>query len=362
MVMELDLPILNPDIKGRGAQINPVHRFSNEDRGTAAYLYYADEDDETVTVKTKVIKIKSKSIVNKVESEDVPGEYSLNPYQGCEHGCIYCYARNTHPYWGYSAGIDFESNIMVKENAADLLDELLSKKSWKASPIMLSGNTDCYQPIEKELEITRSLLKVFLKHKHPLSIVTKNALILRDLDILTELNKLNLVSIAISITTIDDDLRRIMEPRTSSIPKRMALVKKLTQAGLPVTVLAAPIIPGLNENDILPLAKQVAENGAKRLQHIVVRLNGDIQDVFSDWLDRHFKDRKNKVLSKIKSLHGGDLGSSDIGLRMKGEGKIADIIHQQFKLAKKLYMLDAPPFQYNLESYGNRHGVQMSLF
>jgi DNA repair photolyase len=360
--MELALPILNPDIKGRGAQINPVSRFDKEDRGTAAYLYYADEDDENVTIKTKIIKVQAKSIVNKVESEDVPLEYSLNPYQGCEHGCVYCYARNTHPYWGYSAGVDFETNIVVKENAAELLDQFLSKKSWKAAPIMMSGNTDCYQPIENELKITRELLKVFLKHKHPVGIVTKNALILRDLDLLIELNKHNLVSVAISVTTLDDDLRRIMEPRTTSIPKRMALIKKLTQAGIPVTVLAAPIIPGLNESDILPLAKQVAENGARRLNHIIVRLNGDIQAIFSDWLDRHFKDRKDKVLNKIRSLHNGELGSSEVGLRMRGEGKIADIIHQQFKMAKKLYMLDAPPFQYNLELFGKKNGMQLSLF
>jgi DNA repair photolyase len=357
----IQLPIIQDYHKGRGAQLNPSHRFSNEVRESQTIRWH-DEEDEFNTVKTKVIQTHAKTIVNKVESPDVGLSYSLNPYQGCEHGCVYCYARNTHPYWGYSAGLDFESVIMAKVNAAELLDKLLTSKNWKAAPIMLSGNTDCYQPIEKDMEITRQILEVLLKHKHPVGIVTKNVLILRDLDILQELNKYKLVNIAISINTIDDDLRRVMEPRTSSISKRLDLVKKLSLAGLPVTVLAAPIIPGLNDTDILPLAKKAAEAGARNLSHIVVRLNGDIKEIFTDWLTKNFSERKEKVLNKIRSLHKGELGSTEFVERMKGSGKIADIIHQQFKMAKKLYLLDAPSFKYNTDLYKAPPTVQLSLF
>ncbi len=359
--MRFDLPVSNQYYKGRGAQLNPTNPFSLEVRSTAAAVQYEGDDDE-IEIKTKVIETFPKTIVNKVDSPDIGLEYSLNPYQGCEHGCVYCYARNTHPYWGYSAGVEFETVIMAKKNAPELLDALLSNKRWKPVPIMLSGNTDCYQPVEKELEITRALLNVFLKHKHPVGIITKNALILRDLDILQKLNQLNLVNIAISINTIDDELRRLMEPRTSSISKRFELVKKLTEAGLPVTVMASPIIPGLNDMHILPLAKKTAEAGARSLAHSVVRLNGDVQEIFDDWLGKTFSDRKEKVLNKIKSLHNGKLGSYTFKDRMQGSGKIADIIHQQFKMAKKIYCLNAPSFEYNLSAFKMKQGSQLSLF
>lgn len=359
--MRFDLPVSNQYFKGRGAQLNPSNPFSNEVRSKDIVVQY-EGDDELPELKTKVIDTFPKTIVNKVDSPDLGLEYSLNPYQGCEHGCVYCYARNTHPYWGYSAGVEFETVIMAKKNAPELLDKFLSNKRWKPVPIMLSGNTDCYQPIEKELEITRALLKIFLKHKHPVGIITKNALILRDLDLLTKLNELNLVNIAISINTVDDELRRLMEPRTSSISKRFDLVRKLTDAGLPVTVMASPIIPGLNDMHILPLAKKAAESGARSLAHSVVRLNGDVQEIFDDWLGKTFSERKEKVLNKIKSLHNGKLGSYTFNDRMQGSGKIADIIHQQFKMAKKIYCLNAPSFQYNLSAYHMKEGAQLSLF
>ena len=358
----ISLDVLNrPTIKGRGAQINPNNRFTNEIRSDEPIIFYG-EGDEDVSIKTKVIMTYPKTIINKVESPDVGLEYSMNPYQGCEHGCVYCYARNTHSYWGYSSGLDFETTILAKSNAAELLDQKLSSRRWKVAPIMLSGNTDCYQPIEKHLGITRKILEVFLKHKHPVGIVTKNALILRDLDLLKKLNELNLVSIAISINTVDDDLRKLLEPRASSIPKRIDLVKKLTAEGLPVTVLAAPIIPGLTDSDIIPLTKKVAEAGARNLHHIVLRLNGELKEIFENWLGHNFEDRKEKVLNKIKNLHGGQYGSSDFGLRMKGRGAIADIINQQFKLAKRLYLLDKPQFEYNTTLYGQKGATQLSLF
>lgn len=348
-----NLPVIQ---EGRGAQINMPNPFQKYN------VYVEEEQGPEEAIRTSFQYVHPKTIVNKVESPDLPLYYSLNPYQGCEHGCVYCYARNTHHYWGLSSGLDFESMILVKKNAPELLDKLLSSKSWKASPIMLSGNTDCYQPIEKEMEITRKLLEVFLKHRHPVGIVTKNTLILRDLDIIKKLNDLGLISIAVSINTTDDDLRRKMEPRTATIRKRLELLEILNKEHIPTTVLAAPIIPGLNDSGILNLAKKVAAAGVKRFHHMVVRLNGDVGPIFEDWLSRTYTDRGNKVLNKIKSLHGGQVNDSVFGRRMKGEGMIADIINQQVALAKKLYMLNDAPFQYNTSLYKAPKTMQLSLF
>ena len=347
-------------VRGRGAQINPDNPYDNRTKSKESDEMWIDQD--LPVTKTRVINTYPKTIVNKVDSPDTGMEYSLNPYQGCEHGCVYCYARNTHTYWGYSSGTDFETTILAKMNAPELLEKKITSKRWKPYPIMLSGNTDCYQPVEKGLKITRKLLEVFLKYRHPVGIVTKNTLILRDLDILKELNRLNLVSIAISINTLDDKLRQKLEPRASSIHKRLDLIDKLSSAGLPVTVLAAPIIPGLNDHDIFNLVKAVARLGARRISHIVLRLNGDLPEIFSDWLDRSYPDRAKKVLNKISELHKGKLGSSVYGERMEGSGIISDIISQQFKMAKRLYLLDNAPFEYNLSVFDKQKSAQMKLF
>jgi len=347
-------------IRGRGAQINPNNPFENRVKSTDIDEVWIDE--ELPATKTRIVDTYPKTIVNKVISPDTGMEYSLNPYQGCEHGCVYCYARNTHTYWGYSSGTDFETTILAKKNAAELLEKKITSRNWKPHPIMLSGNTDCYQPIEKELQITRQLLEVFLKYKHPVGIVTKNTLILRDMDLLKELNRYGLISVAISVNTLDDKLRRKLEPRASSIHKRLDLIQRLSKAGIPVTVLAAPIIPGLNDHDIFNLVKKVASLGARRISHIVLRLNGDLPEIFSDWLDKSYPDRAKKVLSKVAEMHKGKLGSSVYGERMRGTGIIAEMIDQQFKMAKRLYMLDNPPFQYNTSLFDKKLSAQMKLF
>ena len=347
-------------IQGRGAQINPDNPYSG--RHQSADIDEVWSDEELPISKTRIVNTFPKTIVNKVESPDTGMEYSLNPYQGCEHGCVYCYARNTHTNWGYSSGLDFETTILAKTNAAELLEKKITNRKWKAHPIMLSGNTDCYQPIEKDLKLSRALLKVFLKYKHPVGIVTKNTLILRDLDLLKELNKYQLVSIAISINTLDDGLRKKLEPRASSIHKRLDLIDRLSSVGLPVTVLAAPIIPGLNDHDIFNLVKKVSALGARRVSHIVLRLNGDLPEIFSDWLDKAYPDRAKKVLNKISELHKGKLGSSAYGERMKGTGIIADMINQQFKMAKRLYLVDKPAFEYNLAVFDKEQNAQLKLF
>lgn len=345
-------------IKGRGAQINTANPFSN-------WIYDEDpmankEADEHI--QTDYIEVYPKSILNPVKSPDIPADYSLNPYQGCEHGCVYCYARNTHPYWGYSAGLEFEQKILVKKSAPELLEATLKKKSWKATPIMLAGNTDCYQPIEKKLEITRQILEVLWKYRHPVSMITKNSLILRDLDILQKMAEENLVHVAISITTLNDDLRRFLEPRTASAQKRLDTVEQLSNQGVPVFAMLAPMIPGLNDHEIMEMAKAVADRGAKSIGYTMVRLNGDVATIFEDWLQKNMPDRASKVLNKIKACHGGQLKDNRFGKRMRGEGPIAEMVSQQFKLAKKLYFSDRETPKYNLDLYEQFKNPQLTLF
>ena len=287
--------------------------------------------------KTLYLEVFPKTIVNKVTSPDVGMAYSMNMYQGCEHGCIYCYARNSHEYWGYSAGLDFERRILVKKDAPKLLEQLLKKKSWKAQTIVMSGNTDCYQPAEQKFEITRQCLEVFLKYKHPVSIITKNALILRDLDLLKALAKDNLISVNVSITSLSEETRRILEPRTATSKKRLETVKVLSDNGIPVNVMLAPIIPSINSHEILPLAKTVSEHGALSIAHTIVRLNGAIGAVFSDWIKKTMPDRADKVLHQIESCHGGRLNDSRYGARMRGEGSIARQINDLVRLARIKY-------------------------
>lgn len=342
-----EIPALASIIKGRGAQQQVHNRFfelSHEERDDFKE-YMLREEGSLEQPKTQYIPTYPKTIVNKVSSPDVGMAYSLNPYQGCEHGCVYCYARNSHEYWGYGAGLDFEQKILVKKNAPALLEKKLQSKSWEAVPIALSGNTDCYQPIERKLEITRSLLKVFLKYKHPVGMITKNALVQRDLDILSELAKDNLCMVWISITSLSEDTRLILEPRTASIKKRLETVEKLTVAGVPVGVMVAPIIPGINSHEILPIVKAVSERGALKIGHTIVRLNGAIAGIFEDWIRKTLPDRADKVLHQIADCHGGQLNDSQFGRRMKGSGQIAAQINKQFEIAKRKYMdgRDVPP-------------------
>ncbi len=329
----------NPTIKGRGAQINVPNRFfelSHEMRDD--FLEYCSkEGEEADKNKTLYLEVFPKTIVNKVESPDVGMGYSMNMYQGCEHGCIYCYARSSHEYWGYSAGLDFERRILIKKEAPKLLEELLKKKSWEAYPIVMSGNTDCYQPAEKKFELTRQCLELFLKYKHPVGIITKNALILRDLELLKDLAKDNLISVNISITSLSEDTRRVLEPRTATIKKRLETVKILSDNGIPVNVMIAPIIPSINSHEILPLAKIVSELGALSIGHTIIRLNGAIGEIFTDWIKKTMPDRADRVLHQIENCHGGNLNDSRFGTRMRGEGEIAKQINDVVKLARLKY-------------------------
>ncbi|WP_317133165.1 PA0069 family radical SAM protein [Adhaeribacter rhizoryzae] len=235
-----------------------------------------------------------RKIVNSVESPDLGLSYSMNPYQGCEHGCIYCYARNTHQYWGYGAGLDFERKIIIKENAPEILIQQLEHPKWEVRPIMLAGNTDCYQPIEKEKKLTRRLLQVLLQYRHPVSLITKNALILRDLDILQELNALDLVHVNISVTTLDEHLRQKLEPRTATAVRRLEVIRQLALANIPVNVMVAPIIPGLTDHEMPKIMQAAAQNGAVSAAYNIVRLNGAIGGIFEDWIKKPFRNVPTK--------------------------------------------------------------------
>lgn len=353
-----------PTIKGRGAQLNVHNKFfelSHEIRDD--FLEYcAKEGEEADKNKTLYLPVFPKTIVNKVESPDVGMAYSMNMYQGCEHGCIYCYARNSHEFWGYSAGLDFERRILVKKDAPKLLEALLKKKSWKAHPIVMSGNTDCYQPAEKEFELTKQCLEVFLKYKHPVAIITKNALILRDLELLKALAKDNLINVNISITSLSETTRRVLEPRTATIKKRLETVKVLSQNNIPVNVMLAPIIPSINSHEILPLAKAVSDAGALSIAYTIVRLNGAIGEIFTDWIKKTLPDRADKVLHQIESCHGGNLNDSRYGTRMRGEGKIAEQINMLVRLARKKYFKDKAMPKLNTELHEQYKDGQLKLF
>ncbi|WP_235295719.1 PA0069 family radical SAM protein [Portibacter marinus] len=348
-------------MKGRGANYNPVHRFEEYDSQEGVFddLKY---EEESSSIKTEYIPTFPKTVVNYVDSEDVPFSYSINPYQGCEHGCIYCYARPTHNFWGYSSGLDFEQKILIKENAAELLEQKLKSKRWKCCPIALSGNTDCYQPIEAKLKITRSLLEVFYRYRHPVTIITKNSLILRDIDLLKKLNDDRLVRVAISVTSLDSGLQQKLEPRTSSPRKRLNTIKTLSREGIPVTAMMAPIIPGLTDHEILDLAKAVAEAGASDLRYTIVRLNFDLDELFESWLEEHVPDRKERVINTIKDLRRGKLSATIQENRHRGYGEIASIISQQIELARKLYFKAAELEELNLELHENYKTGQLTLF
>lgn len=350
-----------PYIKGRGAQINTQNPFDQHQINTNGLLWHDQEEIEKIK-KTEYLITHPKSILNKIDSPDIGMAYSMNPYQGCEHGCVYCYARNTHTFWGYSAGLEFEQKILVKNNVAQLLEQKLSHKTWQPHPIMLSGNTDCYQPAEKKYGLTRDILEVLWKYRHPVGIITKSALILRDIDLLAKMAKHRLVNVSISITSLDDKLRQLLEPRTSSALKRLDVIKKLTAAGIRVNIMFAPIIPSLNDKEIYDIAQATSEAGAQSFNYTIVRLNGDVGILFKDWLSKNYPDRFKRVISQIESCHGGKINDSRFGTRMRGEGNFAKIIAQQVQGVRKKFFPNSSSFIYNKDLYVQYRDKQLSLF
>ena len=325
-------------IKGRGAQYNTTNRFEK----VALSKEHIEAVDDWIEpdVKTQFIQTEAKSIVNKVDSPDVGMLYSMNPYQGCEHGCIYCFARNSFEYWGYSAGIDFESKIIVKQNAPQLLRKFLQHPKWECVPISMSGNTDCYQPAEKKFRLTQSLLQVCNNFNQPVGIITKNAGILRDKDLLEEMAHKNIVSVIVTITSLNEDLRRVMEPRTTTGMQRLKVIEQLSKAGVQVGIMLGPIIPGLNDAEMPTILKAAASAGASFSGYTFIRLNGAVKLLFHDWLYKNFSDRADKVWHLIESAHGGKVNDSEWGRRMRGEGAIAQMVADQYKAYTKKYGLN----------------------
>jgi len=346
------------EIKGRGAQKKTGNKFLKN-----SYHHHLDWDYENdEPSKTRLFFESPKEIVNKVLSPDVPMGFSINPYQGCEHGCVYCYARNSHQYWGFGAGLEFEQNIIIKKNAPELLRKKFNTKAWKGDPVMLSGNTDCYQPLERKFKITQELLKVCYEFKNPVGIITKNRLITRDIEILKVLAKENLTSVNISINSSNEILIRKLEPRTSTYKQRLHTIEYLSNAGIKVSALLAPIIPGLNNTEIPKILKDCANAGAINAGYIVVRLNGDVAKVFDNWVYQEYPQRAKKILSQISSLHGGKLNDSRYKTRMKGEGEWAKIIKSQFKLFYKMYFPNPEKIHFNTNLFSNQQSQNQLKF
>jgi DNA repair photolyase len=351
--------------KGRGAQINPPNKFLKNSQRDVFYedLATMSEREELASKSeaTQYIRVYPKTILNEVKSPDLPMSWSLNPYQGCEHGCVYCYARNAHEYWDYSSGTDFETHILYKADAHKLLEQRLNSPKWKPVPVLVAGNTDCYQPIERKLCITQKLLKVFLKYKHPVSVITKNSMITRDEDILSELAKDHLVHVHFSLTTLNEELKRKLEPRTASVRNALRTIEALAKRNIPVNVMMAPVIPALNDHEIFDMAKATSDAGARTMKMIVVRLNGNNALLFEDWLEKNYPERKNKVLNGIRSLHDGKLNDSRFGIRQTGEGFLADMIQQQFSIAVKKFFGENKMPELNTQSFVKSVSTQLSL-
>jgi len=328
--------------KGRGAVSNRSGRFEPETRSAVDDGWAVPDEDELPPLRTTVSVDTARHVITRNDSPDIGFDRSINPYRGCEHGCIYCFARPTHAYLGLSPGLDFESRLFAKPDAAACLRAELAKPGYRPRPIAFGTNTDPYQPLERRLKITRQLFEVLAETKHPLTIVTKSDLVLRDLDILVPMAKENLVSVALSLTTLDPKLARIMEPRAAAPRRRLAAIEKLAEAGVPVSAMTAPLIPAINDHELEALLEAAARAGASGAAYVLLRLPLEIKELFEEWLDTHFPDRKKRVLDLIRQTRGGRLYDSRFGLRQSGEGPYAELLAKRFRTAARKLALDEP--------------------
>jgi len=342
----------------RGAASNPPNRFEE-----IRFEPDADWDPEQDPLpRTKFLRDHTSRILTTNDSPDIPFTTSLNPYRGCEHGCIYCYARPTHEYLGLSAGLDFETRIMVKEDAPRLLRQELSSPGWVPQPIALSGVTDPYQPIERRLKLTRGCLEVLAEFRNPVTVITKNTLVTRDADLLAELAHCRAALVCISLTTLDSELRKIMEPRTSPPAARLSTLRTLAGAGIPVGALVAPVIPGLTDHEIPALLAAAAEAGATFAAYEILRLPYAVAPLFEQWLAQHFPSRKDKVLNRLRAMRRGKLYHAEFGVRMRGEGIFADQIEAMFDVARRKAGLDADGPELSTAGFRRPPGRQLTLF
>lgn len=332
----------NQSLKNRGALSNPEGRFESN-----RYEHFDDgweiEEDPLPAIETYLLPETSKSVISRNDSPDLGFEQSINPYRGCEHGCIYCYARPSHSYVNLSPGLDFETKIFYKVDAAKLLEKELNKSRYICKPIVLGANTDPYQPAEAKLKVTRSLLEVLHHYQHPVIIITKNALIERDLDLLSAMAKQNLAKVAVSVTSLSTRLKHIMEPRTTTPAGRLKLIKHLSENQIPVRVMVAPIIPMINDVEMEKIIQATGEAGAKHASYVLIRLPHEVKDLFKEWLAKHFPQRAEHIMSLIRQMRGGKEYDASFGTRMRGEGEYAELLATRFRLACKRFHLNVEP-------------------
>jgi len=336
---------------GRGAPSNPDNRFTSC-RKEAFDDGWEQQLDERPRLETTISAERARSIVSRNRSPDVPFEQSVNPYRGCEHGCVYCFARPSHSYLDLSPGLDFETRLFHKENAVELLEDELRRPGYRPRPIVLGINTDAYQPIEREFGLTRRLLELLYEYRHPVSLLTKGVTILRDLDLLQALARRNLVSVSVSLTTLDNDLKRNLEPRTASPASRLKILSEMRRIGIQPGVMVAPVIPAINDSEIEKILQASARAGANRAGYVVLRLPHELKTLFRDWLDAHYPDRAEHVMSLVRQLHGGKDYDPVWGRRQTGAGPVADLIKWRFRVARKRHGLDRD----------DRTGLDTSLF
>jgi DNA repair photolyase len=361
-------PASPPDPKsplhGRGARTNPANRF--ERITLAPDADFVEFDDDGVPVerpqpRTQFFDDSSESILAPNDSPDVGANWGLNPYRGCEHGCAYCFARPFHDYLGFSSGLDFETKIMVKRRAPELLRRELSARRWKPEPVMISGVTDCYQPAERHFRLTRACLEVFAEFRNPVGIISKNFLITRDVDILAALARWQGVMATLSVTTLDAALAGKLEPRASRPEHRLRAIKILADAGVPVAVNVAPVIPGLTDHELPAILEAARDAGAKRATYIALRLPHTVKDVFLEWLDAHEPGKKDRVLSRIRGMRGGRLYDARFGVRGRGEGQFADHLHQLFEVTTRRLGLNREEFALSTAHFRRPGGTQLEL-
>jgi DNA repair photolyase len=349
--------------KGRGATINPDGRFESQTREVFDDGW-GSRDDEVAPLKTTLSRDQAKTVINYNNSPDVPFDRSINPYRGCEHGCVYCFARPSHSYLGLSAGLDFETKLFYKNDAASKLTRELAKSRYACQPITLGINTDAYQPVERKLKHTRSILEVLAGHKHPVTIVTKSALIERDIDILSAMAQQNLASVAISITTLDRSLARSMEPRAAAPQRRLQTIEALAKAGIPVGVLVAPVIPVLSDPEMESIIEQASRAGAQFAGYVLLRLPHEVKDLFKDWLNIHFPQKAAHVMNRVRDTRGGKEYDSTFGVRMRGAGWYAELIQKRFRLACKKFELNKRNIELDCAQFSvpAKSGDQLALF
>jgi DNA repair photolyase len=347
-----------PPLRGRGSASNPKNRFETIERVPEP----AEDRDEISSPRTQFFPDHTKSLIAYNDSPDVGFDASINPYRGCEHGCVYCYARPTHEYLGFSSGLDFESKILVKEDAPELLRQELSSPKWEPQLIALSGNTDCYQPVEKQKQLTRRCLEVLLEFRNPVVIITKNHLVTRDADILAELARFDCIGVTISLTTLDYKLSSLLEPRASRPARRLAAIRALAEAGVPVGYLQAPMIPGLTDAEAPAIGAAAARAGATFSGYVALRLPFAVKALFEQWLDQNYPEKKQKVLNRVREIRGGKLNDPNFKTRMRGQGIFADQMAELFQLARKKSGIQERWPKLTTEHFRRPGKDQLSLF